>query len=236
MSRVNEHGQPIGRPVAGWTARERPGAVVLRGRHVRLEPLLLGHAEAVLDVLGAHPQLWTYRPEDPPGDLASARAWVSTRVDDPSAQTYAVVRLPDETVQGVCSLMRTDPGSGVTELGAIMFGPDLQRTTAATEVTHLVAGYVFDTLGYRRLEWKCDSLNEPSRQAALRLGFRYEGRFRQAVVCRGRNRDTDWFSIIDSEWPRISSAHQRWLAVDNMDERGSQRESLRDVLAREADR
>lgn len=232
MTRVNEHGQPVGEPVADWTPRERPGPVVLQGTRVRLEPLSVAHAGPVLAALAPHPQLWTYRPETPPDDLATAREWVWARVHDPLTQTYAVVRLADERLRGVCSLMRTDAANGVTELGAILLAPDVQRTSASTEMTYLVAQYVFDTLGYRRLEWKCDSLNEPSRRAAHRLGFRYEGRFRQAQVYRGRNRDTDWFSLIDSEWPSVRAAQERWLDPDNVDAQGRQRQSLSALLGR----
>ncbi len=122
--------------------------------------------------------------------------------------------------------MRIDEQNGVVEVGSVHFSPRLSRTPASTEAQWLLMRYVFDTLGYRRYEWKCNSLNEPSRQAALRLGFHYEGRFRQALVVKGHNRDTDWFSIIDREWPAVDEALQRWLAADNFTADGKQRRAL----------
>jgi RimJ/RimL family protein N-acetyltransferase len=125
--------------------------------------------------------------------------------------------------------MRVDADNGVVEVGGILLARTLQRTQASTEAMYLLAHHVFDALGYRRYEWKCDSLNEPSRVAAARLGFTYEGRFRNAVVYKGRNRDTDWFSITDAEWPRIRAAHEAWLDPANFDESGGQRSSLSDL-------
>jgi RimJ/RimL family protein N-acetyltransferase len=127
--------------------------------------------------------------------------------------------------------MRIDPANGVIEVGTIKYAPALQRTAAATEAMFLLMRYVFDDLGYRRYEWKCDSLNEPSRAAALRLGFTFEGIFRQAVVYKGRNRDTAWFSIIDKEWPALKQAYEAWLAPENFDPDGRQRRRLSDLIA-----
>jgi RimJ/RimL family protein N-acetyltransferase len=127
--------------------------------------------------------------------------------------------------------MRIDPNAGSIEVGGIMYSPRLQRTRAATEAMFLMMQRVFDELGYRRYEWKCDSLNEPSIRAATRLGFRYEGTFRQATVVKGRNRDTAWFSIIDRDWPQLKTAFTAWLAPENFDAAGNQRRSLADIRA-----
>jgi RimJ/RimL family protein N-acetyltransferase len=131
--------------------------------------------------------------------------------------------------EGIATLMRVDAPNGVVEVGGILLARTLQRTPASTEAMYLLAHHVFDALGYRRYEWKCDSLNEPSRVAAARLGFTYEGRFRNAVVYKGRNRDTDWFSITDAEWPRVRAAHEQWLDPANFDASGRQLTSLSDL-------
>jgi RimJ/RimL family protein N-acetyltransferase len=136
--------------------------------------------------------------------------------------------------EGIATLMRADPANGVVEIGGILLARSMQRTPASTEAMYLLAHHVFDALGYRRYEWKCDSLNEPSRRAAARLGFTYEGRFRQALVYKGRNRDTDWFSITDAEWPRIRAAHEAWLDPANFDDDGGQRQHLGDLTRIEA--
>ena len=127
---------------------------------------------------------------------------------------------------GIATYLRIDHANGTAEVGYITYGSALQRTTAATEAMYLMAAHVFDVVGVRRYEWKCDSLNEPSRRAAARLGFTYEGTFRQAVVYKGRNRDTAWFAITDDEWPDIKAAFERWLDPANFDERGQQRAPL----------
>ena len=151
-------------------------------------------------------------------------------IDRPAAAAYALIS-PAGAGLGVASFLRNDPANGVVEVGSIVFATVLQRTTAATEALILMARHALGTLGYRRYEWKCDSANAPSIAAARRLGFTYEGRFRQAVVYSGRNRDTDWFSIIDSEWPAISAAYDAWLAPGNFDPAGRQRTRLEDCLA-----
>jgi RimJ/RimL family protein N-acetyltransferase len=150
---------------------------------------------------------------------------------------YAVIDLATAKPVGTLSLMRIDPANGVIEVGHVTYSPRLKRTRKATEAMFLLLGEVFDKLGYRRFEWKCDSLNEPSRRAAQRYGFTFEGIFRQAIVYRERNRDTAWFSIIDSEWPALRSGYQRWLDAGNFDAQGQQVERLADVIAqcREAD-
>jgi RimJ/RimL family protein N-acetyltransferase len=173
---------------------------------------------------------WTYLFQEPFAELASYSQWLEqvARGDDPLFHT--IVDLKSGKAVGVATLMRIDRANGVIEVGNINYSPLLQRTPAATEAMFLMMVRVFDELGYRRYEWKCDSLNAPSRAAALRLGFQYEGLFRQAVIYKGRNRDTTWFSIIDAEWPRLKRAYQQWLAPENFDGEGRQRRGLADLI------
>ncbi len=226
--RRNEHGQPIGEPVPGWAGAHAPQRVRLEGRTVRLEPVTADHADALFDaVCGPDDDpLWTYRLTSRPGDRAALRDALERTSADPALVTFAVVPTDVRRAAGLASLMRADPANGSIEVGAILYGRTLQRTTPATEAMWLLMRHVFDDLGYRRYEWKCDSHNEPSRAAARRLGFRYEGRFRQAVVYRGRNRDTDWFAMTDRDWARLAPAYDAWLATSNLDAEGRQRRSL----------
>lgn len=228
VPRANDFGQPIGPAVSEWAPRPLPEPVVLEGTYVRLEPIKVAHAKDIRRVLASRPDLWTYLREDPPEDDAEAVALVERLQQGPNV-TLAVIRRADESFQGRVAIMRADPAYGTVEIGSIMYAPDLQRTPATTEVTHLVADHLFG-LGYRRFEWKCDSLNATSRRAARRLGFTEEGTFRNAVIYKGRSRDTTWFSITDGEWPRIRAAHRRWLDPDNFDAAGQQRTALGEQL------
>ncbi|HET7684384.1 MAG TPA: GNAT family protein [Marmoricola sp.] len=216
---------PVGEPV-DWSPRAPVEPVTLAGRTVRLEPLTTAHTDDLWQSLVADspPQLWTYLFSGPFTDRAAFGEYVASVVGKPDMAAMAV--LVDGVALGHACLMRCEPAHGVVEVGNIALGARLQRTTAATEAMYLLARHVFDDLGYRRYEWKCDSLNEPSRRAALRLGFTYEGRFRNAVVYKGRNRDTDWFSIIHAEWPVVRERLESWLATDNFDETGGQLRSL----------
>lgn len=228
MSRVNEHGQPIGEAVPEWRGVERPGPPVLEGRYVRLEPLAVEHAASLFEELGgeSNDANWTYLPEQRPLDVPAMTDQLAQRVADPAFVSVAIIPSDLGRAAGRASYMRINPAQGSIEIGAIQYGASLMRTRAATEAMYLLARHAFDDLGYRRYEWKCDSLNEPSRSAARRFGFTYEGRFRQAMVYSGRNRDTDWFSIIDCEWPRLRAAYDAWLNPANFDEAGRQRTSL----------
>jgi RimJ/RimL family protein N-acetyltransferase len=225
--RTNHHGQPIGEPVPDWTVRPLPQRVVLEGRYVRLEPVGPEHAPALYAALGEESDdaLWTYRHDERPADeaemLARAEEWANRTPE----VTHALVPEGGEA-SGVTTLCRLDPAAGSAEVGAVLFARALQRTRAATEAIHLLAAHLFDDLGYRRFEWKLDALNAPSARAARRLGFRYEGRFRQALVYKGRNRDTDWFAMTDADWPQVREAHLRWLDPANFDGHGRQRVSL----------
>ena len=225
MVSTNEFDQPVGEPV-DWSPPERPGPVVLEGRIVRLEPIAEPHAEGIVSALGPHLRSWTYRLTCHPPTRPRRHAWVAHQAARTDQLTFAVVRREDDAFVGMLALLRTDEVNGSTEVGAIIHAPEVQRTAATTEATYLVARHVFDDLGYRRLEWKCDSLNEPSRRAAVRLGFTEEGTFRQAVVYKGRNRDTTWFSITDAEWPDVRARLEAWLDPANFDDDGRQRQRL----------
>jgi RimJ/RimL family protein N-acetyltransferase len=224
----NRLGQPIGAPLPDWTPRPRPPRTAMTGRFCRLEPLGLDHADALHDAvsLDKEGRNWTYLPVGPFPSRDAFRAWVegASTGDDPIF--YAIIDEATHRPVGYASLMRIDPKAGAIEVGHINYSPLLQRRPAATEAMYLLMRRVFDELGYRRYEWKCDSLNEPSRAAAARLGFTYEGLFRQATVTKQRNRDTAWFSIIDSEWRARKTAFERWLSPDNFDADGKQRASL----------
>lgn len=229
----NALGQPIGFPVLHWSTRARPQRCTLHGQYGQLQPLdCTVHAAALwetfaADACGAD---WTYLPYGPFSHSDDFYRWLDSVAHAQDPLFYCVL---DQTGRacGLASLMRIDPQNGVIEVGHIHFAPSLQRTRLATEAMYLLMRYVFAELGYRRYEWKCDALNAPSRHAAQRLGFRYEGTFRQATIYKGRNRDTAWFSIIDRQWPILERAFQRWLSADNFDRYGQQQQSLSTLTA-----
>lgn len=228
--RTNDLGQPIGFAVPGWTARPLPPRTPMEGRFCRLEPLDPDrHAADLFEANSddGEARMWTYLPYGPFATPADYRAWMETAClgDDP--QFHAVLD-GDGRAVGIASYLRIEPAVGVIETGHIAWSPRLQRTPAATEAMFLMMARVFDDLGYRRYEWKCDALNAPSRHTAKRLGFRFEGIFRQATIYKGRNRDTAWFSILDVEWPRMREAYRGWLAAENFDGQGRQVRSLGD--------
>lgn len=224
MNQHNHFGQPVGDALPDWQPRPYPQRQTLQGRLCYLEPLAGKHAEALFAAhqLAPDTRSWTWLLREPDSSVEEFSAWVAglTGLSDPIH--FAVIDRQTRQPVGSLALMRIDANNGVVEVGHVHFSPLLSRTAMATEAHWLLMRYVFDTLGYRRYEWKCNSLNEPSRRAAQRLGFHYEGRFRQALVIKGHNRDTDWFSIIDAEWPQIDSAMQKWLASDNFSADGQQ--------------
>ena len=228
MPWTNDYGQQVGDPVAGWTTRPVPAPVTLTGRYVTLEPLGVHHAASLYDALcnPGDQELWTYRPTDPPADVAAMERLVEQTLAAPELLTFALVPA-GESAQGIASYTRIDPATGQVEIAGVLYAKTLQRTRAATEAIHLSMRHAFEDLGYRRFEWKCDSLNEPSRRAATRLGFTYEGRFRHHMVTKGFNRDTDWFSVTDAEWPAVAQEHERWLDPANFDDDGRQLTRLR---------
>ena len=228
MIRINEYGQPVGAGLEGWEAPPPPPLRPLEGRTVRLDPLNSSvHTQPLFDAFQEAPDsLWTYMPFGPFDDVDQLRATIDTIVARADWQTYAIV--VDRAILGFVSYLGLNPPDGVIEIGSIAFSTTLQRTTAATEAIRLLLANVFE-LGYRRCEWKCDDLNAPSRVAANRLGFRYEGTFLHATHYKGRNRDTAWYAITDVEWPARDAAFQAWLAADNFDAEGRQVRSLSDL-------
>lgn len=231
---LNTSGQRIGAVVAGWEPRPRPEPVVIEGRYVRLVPLTSAwYSDLFATVCGPDDDdLWTYRVIDRPEGLSALWMHLAAVVDAPGDVTFALVPAEGQhagRAAGIASYLRIEPAHGQVEVGGVLLGRGLQRTRAATEGLHLLMGHAFDDLGYRRIEWKCDSLNEPSRRAAARLGFTYEGTFRNHLVVKGRNRDTAWFSVTAVEWPAVRKAHATWLDPGNFDASGQQRRSLRDL-------
>ena len=203
------------------------------GRYGRVEPLdPERHAADLHDANreDGDGRNWTYLSSDPFDDLAGYRAWLTAMTGGGDQLYHAIVDGATGKAVGVAAYLRIDPAMGVIEVGHLNFSPRLQRTRLATEAMFLLMRRAFDELCYRRYEWKCDSLNAPSRRAAERLGFRFEGVFRQALVYKGRNRDTAWFSILDCEWPTLRPAYERWLAPSNFDAAGTQRERLSDLI------
>jgi RimJ/RimL family protein N-acetyltransferase len=215
-----------------WKGARPPERAPLEGDLVRLEPLdPARHARDLFEASHRADGIWTYLAYGPFETLASFTAWLEARAASKDPLFYAVVDRTAGVARGMASYMRIAPADGVIEIGHIWFAPPLQRTRQATEAIFLLARHSFDDLGYRRLEWKCDSLNAPSRRAAERFGFTYEGIFRQHMVIKDRNRDTAWFSIIDSEWPSRRAAFEQWLAPSNFDSDGKQRRTLAEIRA-----
>lgn len=223
----------LGEPVENWTRPERPEGEVLTGRTVRLEPLEADRHSADLfaanseDLTG---EIWDYMPYGPFSSHSAYHRWVKeiTAGNDPFF--YAIQDLSTERFCGVAAYLRINPWAGSIEVGHINYAPALQRTVAGTEAMFLMMQWAFEA-GYRRYEWKCNALNMRSRRTAQRLGFSYEGVFRQAMVSKGRNRDTAWFAAIDKEWPALKEAYTAWLSPKNFDDQGRQIEHLGDLTA-----
>jgi RimJ/RimL family protein N-acetyltransferase len=213
-----------------WAPVPRPRREELRGTHVLVRPLDAARDAEALHAAshppGADPAIWTYLPYGPFEDAAALGRMLRDAEGSDDPLFFAIAPLPDEVPLGVASYLRITPAHGAIEIGHIWFGSPLQRTTAATEAIYLLSAHAFE-LGYRRLEWKCDALNEGSRRAAERFGFRFEGVFRKHQVNKGRNRDTAWYAITDDEWPAIRRRYEEWLAPENFDEGGRQRRPLR---------
>lgn len=223
----NPLGQPIGFPVPNWQARPIPQGTPLTGQYCSLVHLDMQHAADLFTAYVADQEnrIWTYLPYGPFADLASFSTWLSKQAVSTDPLFYSVLDKTGKAV-GIASYLRIDPANGVIEVGHINFSPVLQRTQASTEAMYLMMRHVFDDLGYRRYEWKCNALNQPSCQTAKRLGFSFEGIFRQAAVVKERNRDTAWFSILDSEWPLLKQKFETWLAASNFDATGKQLKKL----------
>jgi RimJ/RimL family protein N-acetyltransferase len=224
MSPVNEFGQTVGEDLGDWSAPPTPEPVSLKGAYASLEPLRPDHAFSLFPTFSAAPDsLWTYMSIGPFSSEAEMASAFAAQIALPDWLPFAI--LVDGKAVGFLSYLRIDASGGVIEIGSIVFAPELQRTTAATEAIYLLLDYAFG-LGFRRCEWKCDDLNAPSRRAAQRLGFSYEGTFAKATHYKGRNRDTAWYAITDTEWPGIERAFKAWLAPENFDAEGRQRQPL----------
>jgi len=218
-------GLPVGLPV-DTTPAPRPGPVVLEGRYGRIEKLDAARDGASLwQAVKGQDALWPYMGYGPFADEAAFAAWLAERPNLEDPYSYAIIDTQGRAV-GIATLMEIRPAMRVIEVGNIVYTPLLQRTPLGTEAQYLLAKYVFETLGYRRYEWKCNALNAPSRRAALRYGFTFEGIFRQHFIVKGRNRDTAWFSMLDAEWPARKAAFERWLEPANFDKDGRQKTSL----------
>ena len=222
-------GRPVGKRVDTAPA-PLPQPVVLTGRFGRVEKLAARHAADLWEAAKGDDTLWSYMGYGPFADEAVFLAWVPERAVLADPYAYAVIDAAGCAV-GIATLMEIRPAMRVIEVGHIVYTPALQRTPLATEAQYLLARYVFDKLGYRRYEWKCNALNAPSRRAAERFGFTFEGVFRQHLIVKGRNRDTAWFSMLDGEWPARKAAFERWLAPENFDGAGRQKTSLSALMA-----
>ena len=232
--RENEFGQPIGEELPGWAGADRSPRTAMDGRICRLEPLDTGrHLPNLFEAYAEDPEgkLWTYIPYGPFQSINEFRDWMelASALDDPLF--FAIVDLATGMAVGTAAYLRIKPSVGVIEVGSITYSTRLQRTPVATEAMYLMLNRAFNELGYRRYEWKCDALNAPSRRAAERLGFTYDGLFRQEIIYKGRNRDTAWYSILDCDWPAIESDYINWLNSENFDDEGQQKRKLQQFMA-----
>ena len=228
---VNEYGQIIGESVVGHTSGKLPAIDFLEGRYARIEALSVEkHAEDLLAVYGPDTprEMWTYLFQEPVADMEELVNLLNQMLARKDRFFYAILDRETGKSLGTFSLMRIDQNNRVIEVGTVIFSPELRGTRIGTEAQYLLARYVFEELNYRRYEWKCDALNLPSRKAAERLGFFYEGTFRQAVIYKGRTRDTDWLSMIDKDWPKVKARFESWLHPENFDKNGQQIKSLRE--------
>jgi RimJ/RimL family protein N-acetyltransferase len=226
---LNSLGQPIGVPLPDWTTPQTPSRTAMTGGHCRLEPPDERFAAELYAAAAQDPdgRTWTYLPYGPPRSEDEYRQWMIATCFGDDPLFFVIVDAATGRAVGQAAYLNIKPSQGSIEVGHVYFSPLASRTRVATEAMYLMMRRAFE-LGYRRYEWKCDALNAPSRAAAERFGFSYEGIFRQATVVKGRNRDTAWYAAIDSEWPALSAAFEAWLAPENFDSDGQQRRSLRD--------
>ena len=226
-------GQSVGLSLPGWRHAIRPQKAAICGRFCQLVPTdPEAHAAALFEAhrLDCEGRNWTYLPYGPFGSAEEYRYWMQENATGTDPLFFTILRLPDLKPVGLAAFLRIDPRNGTIEVGHLQYSPLLQRTPSATEAMCLMMREAFEW-GYRRCEWKCNALNEPSRVAAQRLGFSFEGLFLNAAVVKGCNRDTAWYSVIDSEWPAISKAHTDWLAPENFDEAGRQHVRLTELTS-----
>ncbi|HFI0304121.1 TPA: GNAT family N-acetyltransferase [Streptococcus suis] len=225
---INPFGQEIGSPLPNYTVGNLPIVDILEGKTVRLEKLNLHHADDLYQFYGPNAKKadWTYLALEPFENRATFQDYFQTLLDSTDPYYFAIIDQATNLAVGTFALMRIDTNHRTIEVGWVIFSPQLQRTRQATEAHYLLMNYVFEELGYRRYEWKCDSLNQASQAAAKRLGFTYEGTFRQALVYKKRNRDTAWFSLLDKEWPDRKRALENWLKDSNFNGQGQQKQPL----------
>lgn len=227
----SESGLPIG-PVIDVTPAARPDKIVMDGRYCRLEPLDPQRHQEQLFAASTPPnaaQLFQYLPEKPPGDINAFGDWMQKSAASEDPLFFAVIDKQTGRCEGRQTLMRITPDQQCIEIGNIYWGPAIAGTRVTTEANYLFACYCLETLGYRRYEWKCNALNAPSRKAALRFGFEFEGLFRRHIIVRSRSRDTTWFSIIKEQWPALKSAYEQWLDPNNFDESNQQKTRLSEL-------
>jgi RimJ/RimL family protein N-acetyltransferase len=229
--------RPIGPLVESHPAK-RPERLTLKGRWITLAPLdREAHSKDLFEASSGDARrdaVWDYLFNGPFDDFKEFAADIEVKAKAADPHYFAIIDNVSGRAVGYASLMRIDPPNRVIEVGGIMYAPAMQRTPGATEAQYLLARYVFDELGYRRYEWKCNALNGPSRRAAERFGFTFEGIFRQHMIIKGRNRDTAWFAMLDSEWPERKTAYERWLAPGNFDDQRRQKTRLSDLMPRTA--
>lgn len=218
--------------LANYAPRQFPGTQPIEGHFVKVEPIVdHRHFDTLFAAFAEDREgrIFDHLAYGPFADRAAFRDWAQATYLADTIRFHAILPLATGRAEGVAALMRTDTANGVTEIGHICLAPSLQRSRAASEAFYMIMRRVFDELGYRRLEWKCDDRNQPSKRAAERLGFRYEGLFRQHMIVKGRNRDTAWYSVIDRDWPAVKAAFAAWLAPDNFDAEGCQRRALTEI-------
>lgn len=222
-------GRDIGPEVTGWTPASWPGTAPMQGRYARMERLDADqHAAQLFAQFADHDALWDYMPYGPFTSASAYHRWAKEMTANRDPLFWAISEAGNPQPVGVASYLRITPDHGTIEVGHICFSPALQRSRAATEAMYLMMEWAFSN-GYRRYEWKCNALNLPSRRAAQRLGFSFEGIFRQHMIIKGRNRDSAWFAITDQDWPALREAYAAWLSPANFDAQGRQRERLSDL-------
>lgn len=225
--RINEYNQPIGEELSNWAKRKYPTDMCYVGKYTVVKRLSHSHLKELYSAYkNSSPSNWTYLPDEPPKNYEEFEQILLKKIESTISVFYVVLNKETNEPLGIFSLMRIDQENGVIEVGNVNFLDGLKRTRMSTEAHQLLAIYVFEELQYRRYEWKCDSLNAPSIQTAKRLGFTYEGTFRNAVIYKNRSRNTCWFSMLKEEWPLHKQALTQWLAEENFDDNGVQIQKL----------